>query len=220
MLCLPVCQYFTSRLKDTSVVISSANQTEVSSDDRTVLEAIFNNVMTLCAMLPLLICTCLNSFLLSLWVKHHTADISECSTYIFTTTLSQWAVNSIFYTLSSHLKFTHTLMDASGLWSVQHADCSSQGPNNQSGHSTGRWLALSPEPKPHNIPLKSICSPWAPSPSLSFFFFFSCQNLAASACHGQSLRHHACLRHHCCPCESSSRALPLLPQYHGEDCHH
>ncbi|XP_076741467.1 equilibrative nucleoside transporter 1 isoform X4 [Maylandia zebra] len=59
-------KYFTSRLKDTSVVISSANQTEVSSDDRTVLEAIFNNVMTLCAMLPLLICTCLNSFLLSL----------------------------------------------------------------------------------------------------------------------------------------------------------
>uniref|UniRef100_I3KV27 Solute carrier family 29 member 1 (Augustine blood group) n=1 Tax=Oreochromis niloticus TaxID=8128 RepID=I3KV27_ORENI len=59
-------KYFTSRLKDTSVVISSANQTDVSSDDRTVLEAIFNNVMTLCAMLPLLICTCLNSFLLSL----------------------------------------------------------------------------------------------------------------------------------------------------------
>lgn len=120
MLCLPVCQYFTSRLKDTSVVISSANQTEVSSDDRTVLEAIFNNVMTLCAMLPLLICTCLNSFLLSLWVKRHTADISECisecvSTYIFTTNLSHSithtfirAVNSIFYTLLSLLKFTHT----------------------------------------------------------------------------------------------------------------
>ncbi|XP_030598909.1 equilibrative nucleoside transporter 1-like [Archocentrus centrarchus] len=59
-------KYFTSRLKDSSSIISSANQTEAAGDGRTVLEAIFNNVMTLCAMLPLLICACLNSFLLSL----------------------------------------------------------------------------------------------------------------------------------------------------------
>ncbi|XP_068558817.1 equilibrative nucleoside transporter 1-like isoform X2 [Cebidichthys violaceus] len=55
--------YFTNRLKDSSLVDSSANQTEASSDHRSLLEAKFNNVMTLCAMLPLLFCTCLNSFL-------------------------------------------------------------------------------------------------------------------------------------------------------------
>ncbi|XP_069023976.1 equilibrative nucleoside transporter 1-like isoform X3 [Embiotoca jacksoni] len=58
--------YFTSRLKDSSLVDSSANQTEAAGEHRSVLEAKFNNVMTLCAMLPLLLCTCLNSFLLSL----------------------------------------------------------------------------------------------------------------------------------------------------------
>ncbi|KAF0036986.1 hypothetical protein F2P81_009860 [Scophthalmus maximus] len=55
-------QYFTSRLKDPPVD-SSTNQTEAAGERRSVLEAKFNNVMTLCAMLPLLICTCLNSFL-------------------------------------------------------------------------------------------------------------------------------------------------------------
>ncbi|KAM4583888.1 equilibrative nucleoside transporter 1-like isoform 1-T1 [Odontesthes bonariensis] len=55
--------YFTSRLKDSSAAHSSANQTEEAGDRRSVLEAKFNNVMTLCAMLPLLLCTCLNSFL-------------------------------------------------------------------------------------------------------------------------------------------------------------
>ncbi|XP_035494196.1 equilibrative nucleoside transporter 1 isoform X3 [Scophthalmus maximus] len=54
--------YFTSRLKDPPVD-SSTNQTEAAGERRSVLEAKFNNVMTLCAMLPLLICTCLNSFL-------------------------------------------------------------------------------------------------------------------------------------------------------------
>ncbi|KAI3352716.1 hypothetical protein L3Q82_020168, partial [Scortum barcoo] len=58
--------YFTSRLKDSSLVDSSANQTEAAGENRSILEAKFNNVMTLCAMLPLLICTCLNSFLHSL----------------------------------------------------------------------------------------------------------------------------------------------------------
>lgn len=33
------------------------------STERNYLSAIFNNVMTLCAMLPLLLFTCLNSFL-------------------------------------------------------------------------------------------------------------------------------------------------------------
>nr|XP_046234162.1 equilibrative nucleoside transporter 1-like [Scatophagus argus] len=58
--------YFTGRLKDSSLSDSSANQTEPSGEQRGILEAKFNNVMTLCAMLPLLLCTCLNSFLYSL----------------------------------------------------------------------------------------------------------------------------------------------------------
>ncbi|XP_068177979.1 equilibrative nucleoside transporter 1-like isoform X2 [Antennarius striatus] len=55
--------YFTSRLKDSSTLDSSANQTEAAGEHRSHLEAIFNNVMTLCAMLPLLLCTCLHSLL-------------------------------------------------------------------------------------------------------------------------------------------------------------
>ncbi|XP_042280278.1 equilibrative nucleoside transporter 1-like [Thunnus thynnus] len=58
--------YFTSRLKDSSLVSTSANETEAAGEQRSLLEAKFNNVMTLCAMLPLLIFTCLNSFLHSL----------------------------------------------------------------------------------------------------------------------------------------------------------
>lgn len=56
--------YFTSRLKDVPTVHSS-NQTanETAGDSRNVLESKFNNVMTLCAMVPLLIFTCLNSFI-------------------------------------------------------------------------------------------------------------------------------------------------------------
>lgn len=41
----------------------TANQTMESGDTRNVLESKFNNVMTLCAMVPLLIFTCLNSFI-------------------------------------------------------------------------------------------------------------------------------------------------------------
>ncbi|XP_040002463.1 equilibrative nucleoside transporter 1-like [Xiphias gladius] len=62
--------YFTSRLKDSSLVNSSANQTEAEGEHRSILEAKFNNVMTLCAMLPLLLCTCLNSFLHTLISQH------------------------------------------------------------------------------------------------------------------------------------------------------
>ncbi|KAM4730288.1 equilibrative nucleoside transporter 1-like isoform 1-T2 [Anableps anableps] len=49
--------YFTSRLKD-----PITEQTNGTSE-RSVLESKFNNVMTLCAMVPLLIFTCLNSFI-------------------------------------------------------------------------------------------------------------------------------------------------------------
>ncbi|KAL6111268.1 slc29a1 [Pungitius sinensis] len=58
--------YFTSRLKDSSLVESSTNLTQAPSEHESLLAAKFNNVMTLCAMLPLLLCTCLNSFLHSL----------------------------------------------------------------------------------------------------------------------------------------------------------
>lgn len=54
--------YFTSRLADpVSEANFSANATEEAS--RSVLQAKFNNVMTLCAMVPLLAFTCLNSVL-------------------------------------------------------------------------------------------------------------------------------------------------------------
>uniref|UniRef100_A0A8C7UZZ5 Solute carrier family 29 member 1a n=1 Tax=Oncorhynchus mykiss TaxID=8022 RepID=A0A8C7UZZ5_ONCMY len=58
--------YFTSRLKDPAIegsVNLTANATVVEADTRNVLESKFNNVMTLCAMVPLLIFTCLNSFI-------------------------------------------------------------------------------------------------------------------------------------------------------------
>ncbi|TNN74236.1 Equilibrative nucleoside transporter 1 [Liparis tanakae] len=58
--------YFTSRLKDPSADPSPppmTNGTSEGEDTRSVLESKFNNVMTLCAMVPLLIFTCLNSFL-------------------------------------------------------------------------------------------------------------------------------------------------------------
>ncbi|XP_054455905.1 equilibrative nucleoside transporter 1-like [Anoplopoma fimbria] len=58
--------YFTSRLKDPPSDISPnqlTNETSAGEDNRSVLESKFNNVMTLCAMVPLLIFTCLNSFL-------------------------------------------------------------------------------------------------------------------------------------------------------------
>ncbi|XP_047459893.1 equilibrative nucleoside transporter 1-like [Mugil cephalus] len=58
--------YFTSRLKDPPTDVPSnqtINVTLAAEDTRNVLESKFNNVMTLCAMVPLLIFTCLNSFI-------------------------------------------------------------------------------------------------------------------------------------------------------------
>lgn len=58
-------QYFTSRLKDpsTGAANQTLNGTAGDQDTRSLLESKFNNVMTLCAMVPLLIFTCLNSFI-------------------------------------------------------------------------------------------------------------------------------------------------------------
>ncbi|KAI1896964.1 hypothetical protein AGOR_G00100320 [Albula goreensis] len=58
--------YFTSRLKDPEMEVRanlSGNVTAAMGSTRSVLEAKFNNVMTLCAMVPLLVFTCLNSVL-------------------------------------------------------------------------------------------------------------------------------------------------------------
>lgn len=57
--------YFTSRLKDpfTNGELNQTANVTVEGDKRNVLESKFNNVMTLCAMVPLLIFTCLNSFI-------------------------------------------------------------------------------------------------------------------------------------------------------------
>ncbi|XP_069036091.1 equilibrative nucleoside transporter 1 isoform X1 [Lepisosteus oculatus] len=53
--------YFTSRLKDEVAINITGNLTDGVAQNY--LEAKFNNFMTLCAMLPLLLFTCLNSFL-------------------------------------------------------------------------------------------------------------------------------------------------------------
>ncbi|KAM9848184.1 equilibrative nucleoside transporter 1-like isoform 1-T2 [Aulostomus maculatus] len=58
--------YFTNRLKDGPTILSSNKTTNATLEDqetRNILELKFNNVMTLCAMVPLLIFTCLNSFI-------------------------------------------------------------------------------------------------------------------------------------------------------------
>ncbi|KAG5831484.1 equilibrative nucleoside transporter 1a [Anguilla anguilla] len=56
--------YFTDRLKEPSLSNQTANATFVGDGDgRSVLEAKFSSTMTLCAMVPLLIFTCLNSFI-------------------------------------------------------------------------------------------------------------------------------------------------------------
>uniref|UniRef100_A0A8C6K8B9 Solute carrier family 29 member 1 (Augustine blood group) n=1 Tax=Nothobranchius furzeri TaxID=105023 RepID=A0A8C6K8B9_NOTFU len=56
--------YFTKRLKDAPANVSAAGVANITmGDTRNVLESKFNSVMTLCAMVPLLIFTCLNSFI-------------------------------------------------------------------------------------------------------------------------------------------------------------
>uniref|UniRef100_A0AAZ3SGC8 Equilibrative nucleoside transporter 1 n=1 Tax=Oncorhynchus tshawytscha TaxID=74940 RepID=A0AAZ3SGC8_ONCTS len=57
--------YFSSRLRDPSQMGTnlSGNGNGVEGNNRSLLEAKFNNVMTLCAMVPLLAFTCLNSVL-------------------------------------------------------------------------------------------------------------------------------------------------------------
>ncbi|XP_040033875.2 equilibrative nucleoside transporter 1 [Gasterosteus aculeatus] len=58
--------YFTSRLREPSAATPPPPTGNISLDGvetRNVLQSKFNNVMTLCAMVPLLVFTCLNSFI-------------------------------------------------------------------------------------------------------------------------------------------------------------
>ncbi|XP_047010303.1 equilibrative nucleoside transporter 1a isoform X2 [Ictalurus punctatus] len=59
--------YFTSRLRDPAPDADPLNNTHngtwIEVDTRSVLESKFNNMMTLCAMVPLLLFTCINSFI-------------------------------------------------------------------------------------------------------------------------------------------------------------
>uniref|UniRef100_A0A8C3CNC4 Solute carrier family 29 member 1 (Augustine blood group) n=1 Tax=Cairina moschata TaxID=8855 RepID=A0A8C3CNC4_CAIMO len=56
-------EYFISRLADTGNVSQLSNQSTGAALSHSYLQSMFDNFMTLCAMVPLLIFTCLNSFI-------------------------------------------------------------------------------------------------------------------------------------------------------------
>ncbi|NXS61182.1 S29A1 protein, partial [Brachypteracias leptosomus] len=56
-------EYFISRLADPTEMSHSRNKTGEATSPPSYLQSMFDNFMTLCAMVPLLIFTCLNSFL-------------------------------------------------------------------------------------------------------------------------------------------------------------
>lgn len=57
-------QYFINRLADPQNISHLSNQTSVgTASDLSYLQSMFDNFMTLCSMVPLLIFTCLNSFI-------------------------------------------------------------------------------------------------------------------------------------------------------------
>lgn len=56
-------QYFISRLADPEENSRGWNQTGGAPASPSYLQSMFDNFMTLCAMVPLLIFTCLNSFI-------------------------------------------------------------------------------------------------------------------------------------------------------------
>uniref|UniRef100_A0A674PIA8 Solute carrier family 29 member 1 (Augustine blood group) n=1 Tax=Takifugu rubripes TaxID=31033 RepID=A0A674PIA8_TAKRU len=76
--------FFMTAIMESSLGDTLANQTQAAGEDRSILEAKFNNLMTFFAMLPLL-CTCLNSILHSLIVfKCWAALLSSCLFFIIT----------------------------------------------------------------------------------------------------------------------------------------
>ncbi|XP_047936089.1 equilibrative nucleoside transporter 1 [Anser cygnoides] len=56
-------EYFISRLADTENMSHLGNQTDGAALSHSYLQSMFDNFMTLCAMVPLLVFTCLNSFI-------------------------------------------------------------------------------------------------------------------------------------------------------------
>ena len=57
-------QYFINRLADPQNISHLSNHTSVgTASDLSYLQSMFDNFMTLCSMVPLLIFTCLNSFI-------------------------------------------------------------------------------------------------------------------------------------------------------------
>lgn len=62
-------QNVSSATAEPSTDIQASASPEEATSERNSLSAIFNNVMTLCAMLPLLLFTCLNSFLHQRWAQ-------------------------------------------------------------------------------------------------------------------------------------------------------
>lgn len=56
-------QYFISRLADPEETSHFLNETGGAALPPSYLQSMFDNFMTLCAMVPLLIFTCLNSFI-------------------------------------------------------------------------------------------------------------------------------------------------------------
>ncbi|NXQ19863.1 S29A1 protein, partial [Peucedramus taeniatus] len=56
-------EYFISRLEDPEEMSHVRNQTDEATFTPSYLQSVFDNFMTLCAMVPLLIFTCLNSFI-------------------------------------------------------------------------------------------------------------------------------------------------------------
>lgn len=56
-------QYFISRLAEPEDTGHLGNQTSGADVSPSYLQSMFDNFMTLCAMVPLLIFTCLNSFI-------------------------------------------------------------------------------------------------------------------------------------------------------------
>lgn len=99
-------QYFTSRLKDLPSDTLS-NQTTNATVTRNVLESKFNNVMTLCAMVPLLIFTCLNSF-----IHQRSAKVTCCINLSRVTNgplVSHMASRSCFCTVSTTTRHVGSL---------------------------------------------------------------------------------------------------------------
>lgn len=110
-------QYFTSRLnvsQNMSLVTNESYESAEASADSSVslparssLSAIFNNVMTLCAMLPLLVFTCLNSFLhqkVSQFVRILGSLLAILLVFVITATLVKVQMDALSFFIITMIK--------------------------------------------------------------------------------------------------------------------